>query len=54
MEATNIPGAPGYRLTYPGKGTLIHSQRFTGSYSGEFDPDIEDAGGAPPGQPRPW
>ena len=43
VEATNIPGAPGYRLTYPGKGTLIHSQRFTGSYSGEYDPDIEDA-----------
>ena len=43
VEATNIPGSPGYRLTYPGKGTLIHSQRFTGSYSGEFDPDIEDA-----------
>jgi len=43
VEATNIPGIPGYRLTYPGKGTLIHSQRFTGSYSGEFDPDIEDA-----------
>jgi hypothetical protein len=43
VEATNIPGNPGYRLTYPGKGTLIHSQRFTGSYSGEYDADIEDA-----------
>jgi hypothetical protein len=43
VEATNIPGAAGYRLTYPGKGTLIHSHRFTGSYSGEYDPDIQDA-----------
>ena len=43
VEATNIPGLSGYRLTYPGKGTLIHSHRFTGSYSGEFDPDIQDA-----------
>jgi len=43
VEATNIPGLSGYRLTYPGKGTLIHSRRFTGSYSGEFDPDIQDA-----------
>ncbi len=43
VEATNIPGLSGYRLTYPGKGTLIHSHRFTGSYSGEFDPDILDA-----------
>ena len=43
VEATNIPGQSGYRLTYPGKGTLIHSHRFTGSYSGEYDPAIEDA-----------
>ena len=40
VEATNIPGLAGYRLTYPGKGTLIHSHRFTGSYSGEFDHHI--------------
>jgi hypothetical protein len=43
VEATNIPGQSGYRLTYPGKGTLIHSQRFRGSYSGEFDHHIEAA-----------
>jgi hypothetical protein len=43
VEATNIPGRAGYQLTYPGKGTLIHSHRFTGSYSGEYDPDIEAA-----------
>jgi hypothetical protein len=43
VEATNIPGLSGYRLTYPGKGTLIHSHRFRGSYSGEFDHHIEAA-----------
>ncbi len=45
VEATNIPGssAAGYRLTYPGKGTLIHSRSFQGSYSGEFDHHIEAA-----------
>ena len=45
VEATNIPGssAAGYRLTYPGKGTLIHSRGFQGSYSGEFDHHIEAA-----------
>jgi hypothetical protein len=43
VEATNIPGQAGYRLTYPGKGTLIHSHRFRGSYSGEFDHHIEAA-----------
>jgi hypothetical protein len=43
VEATNIPGRAGYRLTYPGKGTLIHSHRFRGSYSGEFDHHIEAA-----------
>ena len=45
VEATNIPGssAAGYRLTYPGKGTLIHSRGFQGSYSGEFDHHLEAA-----------
>jgi hypothetical protein len=43
VEATNIPGQSGYRLTYPGKGTLIHSHRFRGSYSGEFDHHIDAA-----------
>lgn len=45
VEATNVPGSSldGYRLTYVGKGTLIHSRGFQGSYSGEFDPDIVDA-----------
>jgi soluble lytic murein transglycosylase-like protein len=43
IEATNFP-SPGYRLTYPGKGTLIHSRGFRGgAYRGEFDPHIEAA-----------
>ena len=25
VEATNVPAERGYQLTYPGKGTLIHS-----------------------------
>jgi hypothetical protein len=28
VEATNVPAEDGYRLTYPGKGTLIHSRGF--------------------------
>ena len=28
VEATNVPDEAGYRLTYPGKGTLIHSRGF--------------------------
>lgn len=44
VEATNVPRSTGgYRLTYPGKGTLIHSRGFRGSYSGEFDHHIEAA-----------
>jgi soluble lytic murein transglycosylase-like protein len=44
VEATNVPSTSrGYRLTYPGKGTLIHSRGFSGSYSGEFDHHIEAA-----------
>jgi len=45
VEATNVPGSSleGYRLTYVGKGTLIHSKGWQGGYSGEFDPDIEAA-----------
>ncbi|HVR70555.1 MAG TPA: lytic transglycosylase domain-containing protein [Vicinamibacteria bacterium] len=42
MEATNTPDQTDYRLTYPGKGTLIHSSawRLRPTYSGEFDADI--------------
>ena len=45
MEATNAPDQNDYRLTYPGKGTLIHSSawRLRPSYSGEFDADIAAA-----------
>ena len=28
IEATNVPDEPDFRLTYPGKGTLIHSRGF--------------------------
>ena len=44
VEATNIPDGPGFRLTYVGKGTLIHSRGFLRrAYSGEFDPHIQAA-----------
>ena len=45
VEATNIPASRGYRLTYPGKGTLIHSTeyRLRRSYNGEFDQHIAAA-----------
>lgn len=45
LEATNVPGERGYQLTYPGKGTLIHSAawRLRPSYNGEFDHHIAAA-----------
>jgi hypothetical protein len=43
IEATNVPGGPGYRLTYPGKGTLIHSRGWRSRYRGEYDRHILDA-----------
>ena len=45
VEATNIPDSHDYRLTYPGKGTLIHSQayRLRPSYNGEFNHHIDAA-----------
>jgi hypothetical protein len=43
IEATNVPDEPGFRLTYVGKGTLIHSRGFSGSYRGEYDPHIQAA-----------
>jgi hypothetical protein len=42
VEATNVPDA-GFRLTYPGKGTLIHSRSFSGVYNGEYDGHINAA-----------
>jgi len=46
IEATNVPDEPGFRLTYPGKGTLIHSRGFRLAYTGEYDNHILDAGAA--------
>jgi soluble lytic murein transglycosylase-like protein len=46
IEATNIPAARGFRLIYPGKGTLIHSRGFRGAYRGEFDHHIQAAAAA--------
>ncbi len=43
VEATNVPDDPGFRLTYIGKGTLIHSRGFRGSYRGEYDGHIQAA-----------
>jgi hypothetical protein len=43
VEATNVPDATDFRLTYPGKGTLIHSRGFRGFYRGEYDPHIQAA-----------
>jgi hypothetical protein len=43
VEATNVPDSTGYRLTYPGKGTLIHSRGFTHTYSGQYDHHVEAA-----------
>jgi len=43
VEATNVPDSGGFHLTYPGKGTLIHSRGFRRSYSGEFDHHIDAA-----------
>ncbi len=43
VEATNIPDAPNYLLTYPGKGTLIHSRGFRRNYNGQFDHHIDAA-----------
>ena len=36
IEATNVPAERGYQLTYPGKGTLIHSAawRLRPNYNG--------------------
>jgi hypothetical protein len=44
IEATNVPESSSYRLTYPGKGTLIHSRGFrVASYHGQYDRDIQAA-----------
>jgi hypothetical protein len=45
VEATNVPDASDFRLTYIGKGTLIHSAAFRlrPNYNGEFNQHIEAA-----------
>jgi hypothetical protein len=45
VEATNVPAESGYRLTYPGKGTLIHSRGFQRSraYWSMYDHHVEEA-----------
>jgi soluble lytic murein transglycosylase-like protein len=44
VEATNAPDSPDFRLTYPGKGTLIHSRGFRRiRYDGRYDSHILDA-----------
>ena len=43
VEATNVPDEADFRLTYPGKGTLIHSRGFRGTYAGQYDHHIEAA-----------
>lgn len=45
VEATNIPVDRDYRLTYPGKGTLIHSAvwKLRPNYNGEFNHHISAA-----------
>jgi soluble lytic murein transglycosylase-like protein len=45
VEATNVPAAPGFRLTYPGKGTLIHSRGFQRARASSrlYDSQVEDA-----------
>jgi hypothetical protein len=47
LEATNVPDRSDYRLTYPGKGVLIHSRswRLRPSYNGQFDHHILAAAG---------
>jgi hypothetical protein len=46
IEATNVPDSSGFLLTYPGKGTLIHSRGFSRNYHGQFDNHILAAGAA--------
>jgi hypothetical protein len=45
VEATNVPDSPGFLLTYPGKGTLIHSRGFQRSraYWAMYDHHVEEA-----------
>jgi hypothetical protein len=43
VEATNVPDSESYHLTYPGKGTLIHSRGFRHPVAGQYDVHVEAA-----------
>ncbi len=45
VEATNVPDSPGFNLTYPGKGTLIHSRGFqrNRAYWSMYDHHVDEA-----------
>jgi len=43
VEATNVPDSSSFHLTYPGKGTLIHSRGFRPTVSRHYDAHIEAA-----------
>ena len=45
VEATNVPDSAGFDLTYPGKGTLIHSRGFhrNQAYWSMYDHHVEEA-----------
>ena len=45
VEATNVPDSSGYLLTYPGKGTLIHSRGFARNraFWSMYDHHVEEA-----------
>jgi len=45
VEATNVPDSSGFSLTYPGKGTLIHSRGFqrARAYWSMYDHHVEEA-----------
>ena len=45
VEATNVPDSSGFSLTYPGKGTLIHSRGFqrARAYWSMYDHHVEQA-----------
>ncbi len=43
IEATNVPDSSSYHLTYPGKGTLIHSRGFRRAFPVQYDGHVEEA-----------
>jgi len=43
VEATNVPDSESFHLTYPGKGTLIHSRGFRHAVVSQYDVHVEAA-----------